>query len=85
MLQGILYPGERGYIHTILKRTVMLEYAKAILPKVTFSRLLFKKELLKCIRWMKPGEIKELKRWCFHTFSHQYPDILQEAFSSQGV
>lgn len=85
MLQGIIYFGKPGYIHTILKGTVMLEYAKIILPKVTFSRFLFKKELLKCIRWMTPGEMKELKRWCFNMFSHQYPDILQEAFAHQGA
>jgi hypothetical protein len=58
----------------------MMEYAKVILPKVTFSKFLFRKELLKCLKWMKPSERNEFKSWCRHTFSHQYPDILHEAF-----
>jgi hypothetical protein len=63
----------------------MIEYAKVILPKVSFNKLLFRKELLKCIRWMKPGELNELKRWCFNTFSQQFPDILDEAFTSPAI
>lgn len=63
----------------------MMEYAKTILPKVSFSRFLFRKELLKCIGWMKPAERYELKQWCTLTFSKQFPDILSEAFSGQAV
>lgn len=63
----------------------MMEYAKTILPKVSFSRFLFRKELLKCIGWMKPAERHELKQWCILTFSQQFPDILNEAFSGQAV
>jgi hypothetical protein len=63
----------------------MIEYAKVILPKVTFSKFLFRKELLKCIGWSKPAERSELKKWCFTTFSNQYPDVLEEAFANQSV
>lgn len=59
----------------------MIEYAKTILPKVSFSKFLFRKELLKCIGWMKPAERSELKQWCLVTFNNQYPDVLSEAFS----
>jgi hypothetical protein len=61
----------------------MMEYAKVILPRVTFSKFLFRKELLKCLKWMKPSERNEFKNWCQHTFNHQYPDILNEAFDNQ--
>jgi len=58
----------------------MLEYAKVILPKVSFSRELFMKELTKCINWVGESEIKHLKDWCFENFLEIYPDILMKAF-----
>ncbi|HOI49385.1 MAG TPA: hypothetical protein PK167_08775 [Prolixibacteraceae bacterium] len=60
----------------------MIEYAKVILPKVVFSKDLFRKELLKCIGWTKPAEMEELKRWCFENFRESFPDILNEAFAN---
>lgn len=59
----------------------MLEYAKVILPKVSFSRELFRKELAKCIKWVGDSEINQLKEWCFENFLDIYPDILTKAFS----
>lgn len=58
----------------------MIEYAKVILPKVTFSRELFRKELYKCIGWIEKDEMEELRRWCQENFGEMYPDILAEAF-----
>jgi hypothetical protein len=58
----------------------MIEYAKTILPKITFSRELFRKELHKCIGWVEKDELAELERWCFDNFGEIYPDILEEAF-----
>jgi hypothetical protein len=58
----------------------MLEYAKVILPKVSFSRHLFKKELMKCLSWIEPGEVSDLHDWCYENFGDIYPDILDEAF-----
>jgi hypothetical protein len=63
----------------------MIEYAKVILPKVTFNKFLFRKELLKCINWMKPSERTELRQWCFVTFSKQYPDVLDEVFANSAI
>lgn len=63
----------------------MIEYAKTILPKVSFSRKLFRKELNKCIGWMTPQELGELKVWCQTRFSNQYPKILEEAFEQVTV
>ena len=59
----------------------MLEYAKVILPKVSFSRDLFQKELAKCIKWVEKSELNQLKDWCFENFMDLYPDILAKAFS----
>lgn len=60
----------------------MIEYAKTILPRVSFSKSLFRKELVKCIGWMTPGEMNELKRWCHGMFQKQYPDVLDEVFAN---
>lgn len=60
----------------------MLEYAKNILPKVSFSRVLFKKELHKCIAWLEEEQVIDLYHWCNKNFKEQYPKILSEAFSN---
>lgn len=59
----------------------MLEYAKVILPKVSFSRELFRKELNKCINWVEPNQLQELYNWCFQEFKEMYPNVLAEAFA----
>ncbi len=68
------------YIHNVLKPEAMMEYAKVILPKVIFSKMLFRKELRKCITWMRPDEREELKEWCDDQFRTQFPEIVKEAF-----
>ncbi len=58
----------------------MLEYAKVILPKVSFDKGLFSKELKKCINWVEKEQLHELHSWCFAKFGNIYPDVLSEAF-----
>jgi hypothetical protein len=59
----------------------MLEYAKVILPKVSFSKELFEKELNKCISWVDKNERYELYIWCYENFNEMYPDILSKSFA----
>ena len=59
----------------------MLEYAKVILPKVSFSKDLFRKELRKCIDWVEQNQVNELFTWCHKNFNEMYPDVLAEAFA----
>jgi len=66
----------------IQKHGTMLEYAKVILPKVSFSKSLFSKELKKCIQWVEKEQINELHDWCIENFGEIYPDVLSEAFSN---
>ncbi len=63
------------------KTCVMLEYAKVILPKVSFSKDLFMKELNKCIGWVEKDQIRELYVWCNENFKEIYPDVLAIAFA----
>jgi hypothetical protein len=64
-----------------LKHKAMLEYAKIILPKVSFSRELFAKELRKCINWVEENQQNELYTWCNANFREMYPDVLSRAFA----
>lgn len=59
----------------------MLDYAKIILPKVSFSKQLFRKELTKCLHWVEPDEVMELHDWCYENFKDKYPDVLEEVFA----
>ncbi|MCG8474017.1 MAG: hypothetical protein MI784_00820 [Cytophagales bacterium] len=58
----------------------MLNYCKTILSKVSFDRILFRKELRKALDMLLPSEKEELKRWCFDQFSDSHPQILIEQF-----
>jgi len=61
----------------------MIEYAKVILPKVSFSRDLFRKELIKCAKWAEtPDHLNELREWCDENFGDMYPEILNDVFST---
>jgi hypothetical protein len=59
----------------------MIEYAKIILPKVSFSSDLFSKELGKCINWVEQENLEELRLWCKNNFGHMHPKIIEDAFS----
>lgn len=59
----------------------MIEYAKIILPKVSFSRELFQKELNKCISWVEQDQLQELYDWCYENFKDAYPNVLADAFA----
>ena len=58
----------------------MFELSKQILEKVSFDRLLFRKELLKAANWLKPDEKLLLKVWALSTFGHMYRDEIVEVF-----
>ena len=58
----------------------MFEYSKEILTKVSFDRELFRKELLKAIKWLTTDERKLLMIWCLATFQDRYSTIITQAF-----
>ena len=58
----------------------MYELSKKILEKVSFDKMLFKKELGKAIRWVRPSEKILLKAWCLATFGHSYTEDIMEIF-----
>lgn len=60
----------------------MLEMSKMILQRVSFDKSLFRKELSKAYKWLKPDEKLLLKVWCLSTFGHMYRDVIMEVFKS---
>ena len=60
----------------------MYEFCKEILEKVSFDRLLFKKELQKAVKWLKQDEALLLKAWALATFGHLYKDVIMETFEA---
>ena len=58
----------------------MLKYAKEVLTKVSFDAQLFEKELKKAIKLLVPGEISELRKWCYDQFGKLYSTLLNRCF-----
>jgi hypothetical protein len=58
----------------------MYELSKQILQKVSFDKVLFRKELQKAVNWLKPDEKMLLKVWCLSTFGHMYKNEIMEVY-----
>lgn len=58
----------------------MLEFCKKVLEKVSFDQNLFKKELLKAIKWVKVEELEVLRRWCLIKFGNLYRSLIEDSF-----
>jgi hypothetical protein len=64
------------------KTVAMLDMSKTILEKVSFDKILFRKELSKAIQWLKPDEKMILKVWALGTFGHMYKDVILDVYKS---
>jgi hypothetical protein len=62
----------------------MLELSKIILEKVSFDKSLFRKELIKAIKWVQPTEKTFLKVWCLATFGNDYQKDILDIFSNMS-
>jgi hypothetical protein len=60
----------------------MLEYQKMILGKVSFSKALFKNELLKTLKWITSKERKVFYIWLMTVFGSIYGDVIKEVFKN---
>jgi hypothetical protein len=60
----------------------MFELSKNILEKVSFDKILFRKELIKALKWLKPDEKTLLMVWCISTYENQYKDVITEVFKN---
>lgn len=58
----------------------MLEHQKIVLSGVKDDIRLFKKELYKSSKWLKPVEQSQLKEWVYKNFSLLHKTIAEEVF-----
>jgi hypothetical protein len=63
-------------------KVAMLDMSKTILEKVSFDKILFRKELSKAVQWLKPDEKIVLKVWALTTFGHMYKDVILDVYKS---
>ena len=61
------------------KFIAMFEMSKLILQRVSFDKKLFRKELSKALKWLKPKERILLYGWCLTQFG-MYRDVILEVF-----
>jgi hypothetical protein len=57
----------------------MYEMSQLILQRVSFDKTLFRKELMKAKKWLKPKERTLLYGWCLTQFG-MYKDVILEVF-----
>ncbi len=55
----------------------MLEHQKMVLRAVSDNKVLFKKEVNKALRWLKPREKLLFRKWLKDNFVNQYPDLIE--------
>jgi ACT domain-containing protein len=58
----------------------MYEFSKKVLLKVSFDKVLFRKELLKAKKWLKRDEYVLLQAWCLSNFGHIYRDTIMDVY-----
>lgn len=57
----------------------MYEMSQLILQRVSFDKNLFRKELMKAMKWLQPRERALLYTWCLTQFG-MYRDVILEVF-----
>lgn len=55
----------------------MLEHQKMVLRAVSDNEELFKKEMNKALRWLKPREKILFQKWLRENFINQYPGLIE--------
>ena len=58
----------------------MLELQKFVLQQVCDDAVLFKKELIKSLKWLSSPDIEQLKQWVWLEFGKTYADMIKEVF-----
>ncbi len=58
----------------------MLEHQKKVLSGVSNNPYLFKKELLKSIKWLNHDDLAELQKWLKNKYGERYAGIITSEF-----
>ena len=63
----------------------MLDYVKMILHKVSFSKILFEKELRKALRQISAADLPDFKTWCYEQFARLYWAVMNRVFAQHAA
>jgi hypothetical protein len=50
------------------------------LEKVSFDKDIFRKELIKSVKWLKNKEVILLRYWCRKKYYKMHPEVIEEVF-----
>jgi hypothetical protein len=59
----------------------MLEHQKIVIDKVSTDRDLFRKELIKSLKWLSHDEIIELQKWVKEKYWNIHKEVIKEVFT----
>lgn len=59
----------------------MLEHQKIVIDKVSTDRDLFRKELIKSLKWLSHDEIIELQKWVKEKYWKMHEEVIRELFT----
>ncbi len=63
------------------KQGTMLNHQQQVLQGVSNDKELFKKELVKSLKWLEQSDKSELKKWVKSHFRESHPKVIEEVFS----
>ncbi len=63
----------------------MLEHQKLVIDNVSGNKYLFRKELIKSLKWLKPEEINELQSWVITKYGNMHKAIIKDVFMLLAV
>lgn len=56
----------------------MLELQKFVLKRVYDDAILFKRELIKSLKWLSSSDVAKLRHWVMQEFGNTHSDIIKE-------
>lgn len=59
---------------------LMLELQKFVLQRVCEDARLFKRELIKSIKWLSSPDVENLRHWVMNEYGNTHSDIIKEVF-----
>jgi hypothetical protein len=62
----------------LIKNSLMLELQKFVLQRVYDDANLFKRELIKSIKWLSSSDLAKLRKWVMLEFGNIHSDIIKE-------
>ena len=63
----------------------MLEHQKLVISNVSHIEPLFRKEITKSLKWLKPEEVVEFRQWLMKNYRGIYRDVIYEIFPVDSI